>query len=190
MNARIKLLLLFGLFAAPFLLAYATFHLWKPTSFVNRGTLLDPIQVLAEIPVRSSSAPEAKWSSQALLSGKWVLLQVGDMPCNAECESRLVGLRQVHVALGKHQPRVQRAFAIREGSLDPGFASRVPDMQWLTGAALQSELRKAVPSGGELSGRVLIVDPLGNLIMRYDANAELKDIVKDMERLLKASRIG
>ncbi len=190
MNARIKLLLLFGLFAAPFVLAYATFHLWKPTSFVNKGTLLNPVQVLAEMPLRSNGGPEAKWSAQSSLSGKWVLLQVGDMPCDAACEGRLVGLRQIHVALGKHQSRVQRAFAIREGALDPAFAGKVPDMLWLTSAALQTELRKAVPTGSELAGRILIIDPLGNLILRYDTGAELKDVVKDMERLLKASRIG
>lgn len=190
MNARIKLLLLFALFAAPFFLAYAAFHFWKPTSFANRGTLLNPVQLLADVPLQSNGGPEAKWSAQSPLAGKWVLLQVGDMPCNAVCEGRLVGVRQIHVALGKHQTRVQRAFAIREGKLDPAFAAKVPDVLWLTGAALHAELHKSVPAGSGLEGRILIIDPLGNLILRYDAGAELKDVVKDMERLLKASRIG
>ncbi len=35
-----------------------------------------------------------------------------------------------------------------------------------------------------------LVDPLGNLMMRYDTNADFKGILKDLERLLKYSWVG
>lgn len=37
---------------------------------------------------------------------------------------------------------------------------------------------------------IWIVDPLGNLVMRYAPEAELKDLLKDLKKLLKVSRIG
>lgn len=192
MNARIKLVLLFLLFAAPFLLAWLAFHFWTPKSFTNKGTLLNPVIQLAELQVRveTESASTAKWSAKTRLNGKWVLLHVGDLPCGAACEARLVDMRQVHAALGKNQPRVQRAFIVRKGVLDPTFTARVPDLVWLSGPDLNAAIAKAIPDGSPAGEMLFIVDPLGNLMMRYPPGAELKGVVKDMERLLKASRIG
>lgn len=192
MTARIKLILLFLLFAAPFILAWIAFHFWKPSSFTNRGMLLNPVVQLADIPTRFENAGSAprKWSGQDMLNGKWVLLQVGDLPCDASCEARLVDMRQVHAALGKHQPRVQRAFLVRQGTLDQSFAARVPDLIWIGGPELNAALAKVVPAGQPVGELLFIVDPLGNVMMRHGPGADPKGVVKDMERLLKASRIG
>jgi hypothetical protein len=189
--ARIKLVLIFLLFASPFGLAYIAFHFWTPTSFVNKGTLLNPVSVLTELPLEVDSTGPEKWLKQPKVHGKWVLLQMDDLPCSAACESKLVGMRQAHAALGKHQLRVQRAFALEAKTpIDAAFAARAPDLVWLRGAELEAQLRKAVPQGASPREFLFLVDPLGNLFMRYPANVDLKDLVKDMERLLKASRIG
>jgi hypothetical protein len=37
---------------------------------------------------------------------------------------------------------------------------------------------------------ILLVDPLGNLVLRYGADPDIKGLAKDLTRLLKASRIG
>jgi hypothetical protein len=44
--------------------------------------------------------------------------------------------------------------------------------------------------GAEGPGRVFVVDPLGNVMMRYGADATTKGIQKDLKRLLKVSQIG
>ena len=36
----------------------------------------------------------------------------------------------------------------------------------------------------------LLVDPLGNLILRYPADPDIKRMANDLDRLLRASRIG
>lgn len=192
MNARIKLILLFLLFAAPFILAWLAFHFWKPSSFTNKGMLLNPVVQLADTPTRMEAAGVStkKWSELEALNGKWVLLHVGDLPCDAACEARLVDMRQVHAALGKNQPRVQRAFIVRRGALDPAFAARVPDLIWIGGPEVNAALAKALPEGQPVGELLFIVDPLGNVMMRHGPGADLKGVVKDMERLLKASRIG
>lgn len=190
MNPRIKLILLFSIFAAPFVLAYTAYHFWTPKSFVNRGTLLQPVQLLADEPVQLDALPAAAWSKQEKLNGKWILLLPESLPCAAGCEERLVGLRQVHAAMGKHQPRIQRAVFALTGSPDPAFQSRAPDVVWLQGDKVRSKLQAASDPGTSPAHHIFLVDPLGNLFMRYPVNADLKDLVKDLERLLKASRIG
>ena len=37
---------------------------------------------------------------------------------------------------------------------------------------------------------IYLVDPRGNVMMRFPANAEPRRMLKDLERLLKASQIG
>jgi hypothetical protein len=54
---------------------------------------------------------------------------------------------------------------------------------WLSVAAA------AVKASGGASN-IWIVDPLGNLMMRFPDNPDPNGMKKDMNRLLKASRIG
>jgi hypothetical protein len=37
---------------------------------------------------------------------------------------------------------------------------------------------------------IYVVDPLGNLILRFPEDADPKRMIKDMSRLLKYSRVG
>ena len=47
--------------------------------------------------------------------------------------------------------------------------------------------RAALPGG---TGAIFLIDPLGNLVLRYGADPDIKGISKDLTRLLKASGIG
>lgn len=42
----------------------------------------------------------------------------------------------------------------------------------------------------KLEPAIWVVDPLGNLVMRYSVDAELKELLEDLKKLLKVSRIG
>lgn len=42
----------------------------------------------------------------------------------------------------------------------------------------------------EQAGRIYIVDPLGNLMMSYAADAKPKGLLEDLKKLLKLSHIG
>jgi hypothetical protein len=43
------------------------------------------------------------------------------------------------------------------------------------------------PAGAE---RIYLVDPLGNLVLAYPRDPDIKGVGRDLTRLLKASRIG
>ena len=90
--------------------------------------------------------------------GTWSLLWLASQPCNDECASPLRGMRNIRSALRENGARL-RSFAIP-----------------LTAPA------------NELRDGFYLVDPFGNLVMRYEANADFKGILRDLERLLKYSR--
>ena len=55
-------------------------------------------------------------------------------------------------------------------------------------AQLQSLMQPAAPAG--LDGPIWIVDPLGNLMMRWPADADPNRMKRDLGKLLRASRVG
>jgi cytochrome oxidase Cu insertion factor (SCO1/SenC/PrrC family) len=46
------------------------------------------------------------------------------------------------------------------------------------------------PADGAPSSHIYLVDPLGNLMLRFPAQPDAKRIMKDLKLLLKASQIG
>ena len=47
-----------------------------------------------------------------------------------------------------------------------------------------------VEQGGNAADHIYLIDPLGNLMMRFPKNAEPAKVKKDIGKLLKASAIG
>jgi hypothetical protein len=54
-------------------------------------------------------------------------------------------------------------------------------------AHVDATARAALPGGNDV---IYVIDPLGNLVLRYDADPDIKGISRDLARLLKASGIG
>ncbi|MDF4799580.1 cytochrome oxidase biogenesis cluster protein, partial [Vibrio parahaemolyticus] len=92
-------------------------------------------------------------------------------------------LKQSHVALGKYQERVVPV-------LWTSTTSDTIEMPMETMAMNENVAAKVQ------QGQVLIVDPLGQLVMSYTAepNEDLvklsKDMLADLRKLLKLSRVG
>ena len=45
-------------------------------------------------------------------------------------------------------------------------------------------------AAGDGTRSILLIDPLGNLVLRYPDDPDIKRMAKDLELLLRASRIG
>ena len=69
----------------------------------------------------------------------------------------------------------------------PGLQVVKPDTDMLQGFLTQFRISN---DDAAVEGRVYLVDPLGNLMMRYPVDAKPKGILKDILRLLKTSWIG
>ena len=99
-------------------------------------------------------------------------------------------LRQVRQALGRDMSRVQRFFIATSGSPDTGLISSThPDLIVIDSSATASG-RVLTTLGTYNEADVFVVDPLGNIMLRFPAGTSMKDMHKDLSLLLKASTIG
>lgn len=196
-RGRFMLLLLASLFFGPLLLAsvwYGHADRWPlPEQRANHGQLIAPPQPLAGLQLQDlQGRPLAGDSWQ----GRWLLVYPGLPTCDAKCENLLYQTRQVRTALGKETERVQRIYLLAEVPRDPAQLEALrglhPDL--LVAVLASPETVAQFPEADATalwSGQQLyIVDPLGNLMMRYDATQEPKDILTDLKRLLRLSHIG
>lgn len=191
-SSRRTLLLLAALFFLPFVIGSGLFWLdWRPEKFGNKGELLQPPRTLPATGLRHA---DGRPLPTAELLGKWLLVLPVKGSCTTTCQNNLQHMLQVHVALNKEQNRLQRVLIVSDGSdsaNDPPMAELQRLFPGLLVAAVQTSVAGEAWHGA-LNGRgqeVYIVDPLGNVMMRYADPTDMRGVLKDLERLLKYSWI-
>ena len=162
---------------------------------VNLGELIDPPVNLADVdPVQTNG--ELFEFNKA--ESKWAFLVIGDDVCSGDCDKVLYLTRQTRTALGKKSPRVERVYLSTEDGLSNSLASHMaeehPKMRTGTvNYAAIENLLKDVDGDFDSGRRFYVVDPKGWVMMMYNLNsmdkdsinALGKDVLKDMNRLLK-----
>lgn len=187
-RGRRQLLLLAAVFLGPlfaaFLFYYGEFG-WQPAGSTENGQLIVPPPVLPDVPLRPNSGEESP-----RLRGKWSLIMLGDGHCDEVCQTVLHETRQVRLALNKDRDRVQRVFYTTDGILDREFIeTEHPGLVVIDeNAPIASVLLEAIDA--REPGDVFLVDPIGNLIMRFPRETGMGGIHSDLKQLLKLSRIG
>jgi cytochrome oxidase Cu insertion factor (SCO1/SenC/PrrC family) len=192
-RSRLGLVGLAALFFVPLAVSFWLYYGtdWRPSGGAQHGELIDPARPLPEASLtRADGTP----TGDDFLRGDWHLVYVGEGACGAPCRETLVKARQVRLALDKDVNRVSRVFLYSGATPDPGYlAAEHPD---LVAARLDDEAGRAVLAAfpqdppPAAAGHLYIVDPLGNLMMRYPADAPPRAILSDLERLLRLSHIG
>lgn len=184
--ARYTMALLVATFVLPFVLGTGLYLSgWRPEKFGNHGDLIQPPRPMPETGLLQA---DGRPLPTAELRGKWLLMLPIEGSCGASCRESLQQMSNVHLALNKEQGRLRRALISTEGS--PPFAELQQTYPDLLVAKLDPEASAEWASTLDNTGQgLLIADPLGNVIMRYDEAAEMRGVHKDLERLLKYSWI-
>jgi hypothetical protein len=172
MKPRTTLLLIALACAAPVILATLVYYFgWAPGGSSNYGELIPPRPI--------PGAPLEK------LRGKWVLVTFDAAACDSYCEQKLYFMRQTRRAQGKEQVRIERLWLLTDGGRPrPELLAALEDAH----IAPADGLPQAFP--GNAVDHIYLVDPLGNLMLRFPRDPDPKRIIKDLSRLLKYSRIG
>ena len=122
-------------------------------------------------------------------------------PCAELCRARLYDTRQVRLALDRDMKRVQRVWIADSGCCDAQFLrEQHADLITIRVSAAAAPLLALLPRADTSSAadaasapkgpRVYLVDPLGNLMMFYAADAKPKGMLQDLKRLLRLSSVG
>ena len=177
--------LIAALCLAPFIAAYVAYFYWQPHGGANYGELI-PARTLIDPPLRLLDQHTFKLSA---LRGKWVLLQLDRAECDAYCRTKLYDMRQVRLAQGREMERVERVWLILdEAPLETLLMREYDGTRMLRAGG--SPIVGAFPPVGGAREHIYLIDPHGNLMMRFPKDADPRRMYKDLARLLRASRIG
>jgi cytochrome oxidase Cu insertion factor (SCO1/SenC/PrrC family) len=182
--SRLSLWLIIALTVAPVAASYFIFYFWPPERTVNHGELIEPRQ-LPDPPLATARGAPFLLSQ---LRGKWVLVSVDRAGCDAYCELKLVYMRQLRLTQGKNMDRVERLWLVVDEEAPRAAEALAAEGTRVVRAG--AELVKAFPAPASSADHIYLVDPLGNLMMRFPRGAEPRLMIKDLARLLKASQVG
>ena len=187
----------------PFILAYSMWRtgIWMPAGTTNQGTLMLPPLHVDELGLEDWSGSSMDYQDA---QGLWTLIMVGDGSCGERCENALYLTRQVHIALGKDASRVQRYYAELASSMDEKLAASLAEQHpRLVTVHLDRarfvEYINAMANAQDLGfnaqtlvddSYVFVADPLGNIMLYFTSGNTGKEILKDLKKLLKNSKVG
>jgi hypothetical protein len=172
-RGRIKLALLAAFFILPMAASWVVWHFdLAPGATGNYGTLLPPRPVLP--------------AQLAALKGRWVLVQFDAGACGEACERKLYIMRQMRRAQGREMQRVERLWLLTD-SIQP----RAELLAAIEGTLIVPAPADAgFPAERSVLEHIYLVDPLGNLMLRFPRDPDPSRMIKDLQRLLKVSRFG
>jgi hypothetical protein len=180
-KGRRTLLLLALITIAPVLASYAAYYWWPRDRQVNYGELL-PTRPAPEV---AGTRVDGKPFKLSDLRGKWVLVVAAGGACDASCAQALYAMRQSRTMQGREMERIERVWLVSDDAAPaPATLGEHPDLTVVRGPG------PGLAAFGAGADRIYLVDPLGNLVLAYPRDPDIKGVGKDLTRLLKASRIG
>jgi len=204
---RAALLIIAGMFLLPLVLAWLMYSGaidYRPGSSRNFGRLVRPpipiswnsvsiVQAAASPPVDQ----DLRSDPAEVFAEHWVILYSVPAACEADCLQAVSGVRQVHRASGRHQSRIRMALLLPNGfSAESESELRSVYDQFrlirTSGPEIRNALERAAKNGSSATsaaGTAYLIDPLGNIMMVYDAGADPNFLKQDLKRLLTWSKL-
>ena len=184
------LYLLLAVCVAPVIASYTAYYLLPPSGRTNYGALIEPQRPLPALTLRQLDGTAVDAAS---LRGSWLMVQVDGGDCEAACQKKLWQMRQVRLTTGKDADRVQRVWLIVDEAPLATLVMREYDgTLFLRARADELDAFMPLPAepGAGLADSIWLIDPLGNLMLRWPKDADPSRMKKDLIKLLKTSGIG
>ena len=162
-----------------------------PEGRVNNGQLLSPPIDVGELGVTYEYQP----FNIETIERDWMIIHFIKGDCSSTCDDAAYVARQANIALNRESIRVSR-FLLSESDKDYDILEKYKPLNLATyveGSLIAKEFESQNINPFE-EGSLFIVDPLGNIIMFYghkeDKNENFKQILEDLKKLLRVSKIG
>ena len=198
MDPRLTLILMVLVFVVPVGMAIVLHSIgdgYKTDSTTNWGNLVTPVRPIANF---STVTTDNEKFDREMLNGKWTMFYIDSAGCNESCFNNLYTIRQSRLGMGGEKDRVQRVMLLLNDGNNEQLEKIKEEHQGMKIIRLEDDVLAEVLNNFEFEGlaaagkaqRIYFVDPLGNLMMHYKSDISPRGVVKDLERLLKYSRIG
>lgn len=180
-RGRRTLLLIALVAVAPVIASYSVYYFFPRTTLANYGELL----ATRAAPGIAGTTADGKPFQLASLHGKWVLAVAAPGACDAACTQALYATRQARTLQGREMDRVARVWFVTDDAMPPAeLSAQHPDLSLVRVPAT------GLAAWGSGSERIYLIDPLGNLVLAFPRDPDIKGMGRDLTRLLRASRIG
>lgn len=186
----LPLYLLLAVCTAPVVASYLAYYVLPPGGRTNYGDLVMPQRPAPALTLRTLDGAPFDFAS---LRGQWVMLMADSAACSEPCERHLWTMRQLRAATGKDRDRIERVFLLLDDApVDPRRLREYEGTLFLRADRAEIERFLALPEtpDAQHGAHLWMIDPLGNQMMRWPAQADPNRIKRDLGKLLKASRIG
>ena len=193
---KTELILIFLVFTAPFLGAWLVYNYtdFGKTDNNSYGELIVPPKTIFDVSLLGTE-PD---SERERLYGKWSLIYISNGRCLKQCWENLAMLQNIRLAMANSADRIQVILLTDKNYFAADIEDNVVDINWKNIYIIAGDVaQKIIHDAGRLKNNefvlkegLYLIDPLGNLMMRYNNKREGAGILKDLKRLLRYSRIG
>jgi hypothetical protein len=189
-RGRWMVLLIALLCAAPIIASYLAYYVFKPAGgATNYGALIEPQRPISDALIVNDEA--GKTVPLASLRGRWLMISVDRSACDEACVTKLYFMRQIRATQAGERERVVTVWLRTDADPVPAAIERAyPDTRKLIAdpAALAAWLPAEALTHD--TDHIYLVDPNGNLMMRFPKHPDPSKIKGDVTKLLKWSSIG
>jgi hypothetical protein len=190
---RLLIIAIFAMSIIPFAIAW---YLAQNPAGIKMGTNYGQlVQPPLQTDKRQFAGVDA-FSAENLaeIQSHWVLVTaVTQSRCKEACEQSLHKARQIQLMLGKDLTRIRRMVMLLSPltveTFSPIWRDDARLLKVQPDASLQSQLPPLL-SPPDADGMLMLMDPLGNIMMRYPAGYDPYKVRNDLSKLLKISQIG
>ena len=176
-------------FCIPAILAYMYFYFGDRPPVKSNGELIIPI---VDIHTLGMTGKDGAALSEEELTPHWRMLYFVGSSCDTSCQTSLYNMRQINIGIGKYQDRVNHGI-VHLAEADDAFITLIEKEHTAAGRIYTTlekikSITKLESNPAQLQS-IYLVDPLGNIMMHFPKELEPKLINKDMNKLLKVSRL-
>jgi hypothetical protein len=186
-RSRVQLILLALLFATPAFFGTYMYYFSPPDGRTNYGTLIEPQITL---PPLTGERFDGKALASTPWAGKWWMVSFDEAACPEACAKKLFMARQLRLTQGKDADKVERVLFLTDNApLNPKVLEAYPGTLFVRSANspwASLFAGKGVPAR-DVKQHIFLVDPMGNLMMHYGADADPNKMKKDLTKLLRLS---
>ena len=189
-RGRWTLLLIALVCAAPVIGSYFTYYVIKPKGgTTSYGTLIDPQRPIPGALVVTGE--DGKQMKLASLRGRWLMISVDSSACDKPCVTKLYFMRQVRATQAGERERIVNVFLRTDAGKVPDVVdSAYKDTEMLIADPKEVAAWLPADDGTQITDHIYLVDPSGNLMMRFPKDANPTRIKGDVTKLLRNSGIG
>ncbi|MEX3843316.1 SCO family protein [Paraburkholderia sp. BR10882] len=189
-RGRWTLLIIMLICGAPIAISYFSYYVIKPKGgSTSYGTLIEPQRPIpGALMVTGDDGHEVPLAS---LKGRWLMISVNGGACDEACATKLYFMRQVRATQGQERERIVPVWLRTDDTSVPAkVKGAYADTRALRADPVAVAAWLPATQTTNDTDHIYLVDPNGNLMMRFPAQADPSKIKQDVTKLLKWSRIG